>query len=153
MKIKHAFNPVIIATLFIAVVLSGCSSTPKIPDSVYLFDNLEQVKSVNNFRLDGWVKIDNRSLIVRSSPSKSYLMVLAYPNPDLRFNDALMISSTAGSVNANFDTVSVVSKSATNIPVPISAIYKISSRDEEKAVKAEIENRTKLFQQQLAPAN
>lgn len=122
------------------LIISACSSAPQVPDSVYQFDQLESVKRVQNYRLDGLVTIDNRSLIVRTSPSKSYLFILAYPNNDLKYNNAVMISSTAGSVQVNFDTVTVL-QGGSSVPVVISAIYKLDSRDQEKAIVAEINRR------------
>ncbi|CAH0992349.1 hypothetical protein SIN8267_02468 [Sinobacterium norvegicum] len=129
----------------LSVVVAGCSSAPQIPDSVYQFDQLESVKRVQNYRLDGWVTIDNRSLIVRTSPSKSYLFVLAYPNNDLKFKNAIAISSTAGSVQVNFDTVSVI-QGGSSVPVVISTIYKLDSRDQEKEIIAEINSRREKAQ-------
>lgn len=51
-----------------------------------------------------------------------------------------MISSTAGSVQVNFDTVTVL-QGGSSVPVVISAIYKLDSRDQEKAIVAEINRR------------
>lgn len=71
-------------------------------------------------RLDGWRPIDRDTLIVWTTPFKPYLVELSRPSYDLRFAQAIGVTSTAGTVYAKFDSVIV-----DGLRYPIRAIYQI----------------------------
>ena len=91
----------------------------------YQFQELPEVQKFNRWSIDGWSVVDRRSLIVRTSPSTSYLLVLQRDLPGIRFNDAIALTSTGSQVHARFDTVRVLDRHASRIPVPIAKIYKL----------------------------
>ena len=110
-------------------LLGACSSTPYVQPDRYTFDQLTEVKSINNYQLSGWESIDQQSFFINTSPSKYYLLVLRRKDPSLKFREGLAISSTAGSVTARFDTVSTRDGVRKNT---IAHIYKLNKADKQQ---------------------
>lgn len=104
----------------------------------YQFDELPEVKGFSNWSINGWTAVDRQSLIVRTSPSTAYLLILQRRAPGLRSGNAIALSSTASRVHAKFDTVSTVDRYVSNIPIPIAKIYKLKGKEQRKQVKAQI---------------
>ncbi len=104
----------------------------------YNFDNLQTVDRFNNWSINGWNVIDQRSLIVRTSPSRAYLIILDRRLWDLRFSETIAISSTASSVHAGFDTVRVFNRHGINIPARIVKIYRLEGREQRRWVRDQI---------------
>lgn len=104
----------------------------------YQFDELPEVKGFMNWSIDSWTAVDRQSLIVRTSPSKSYLLILQRKLPSLRSNNAIALSSTGSRVHARFDTVQTFDRHFANIPVAIAKIYKLEGKEQRKQVKAQI---------------
>jgi len=119
--------------------LTACASEPKVsadPDK-YIFSDLEEVKIINNWKLHGWVEVDENSLIVRTTPKTSYLLILTRPNYDLKRAQGIVVTTTAGSVEARFDSVSTLNKRG--IRYPIARIYKLEEgKDQRNEIKARI---------------
>jgi len=85
---------------------------------------LERVDRIHLFRsVDGWRPIDSDTLIVWTTPSKPYLIELSRKSYDLRFVEAIGVTSTAGDIYEKFDDI-VVDGS----PYPIQAIYKLDRK-------------------------
>ena len=80
--------------------------------------------------------IKQQSLIIQTSPSQFYLLVLSRRHSQLRFAEVVLVSSTSGQVRVSFDTVSTPRDR--NLKVPIAAIYKLKGRDQVAAIKAQI---------------
>lgn len=132
-----------IRVLLISTVMSllvACASEPKQPidPNKYVFDDLTEVDVITNWRLQGWTEIDENSLIVRTGPKTSYLLILSRPNYDLKMAQGIIVSTTAGSVKARFDAVSTLRKKG--IRYPIERIYELEGKDQRNAVKALILN-------------
>lgn len=127
-----------LASLMFALSISACSSTPTGPVDLtkYNFPDIETVDSISNWTLDNWNAIDNRSLIVQTSPRDYYLFVLSVPNPDLRFALGVLITSSVGQVQARFDTVSTPMDP--EMRSPIDKIYKLSGQAQVKEVTQQI---------------
>lgn len=117
------------------LALAACSSTP-VDQNKYVFDDLKEVDVITDWRLDGWTEIDANSLIVRTGPKTSYLLVLTRPNHDLKFSQGIAVTSTAGSVKARFDSVSTLNKKG--IRYPIARIYELEGKDQRNEIKARI---------------
>jgi len=81
------------------------------PGSGELADLLADSNPVDSFSLlgytEGWQALDDRNLVLRISPSRSYLISLRTPSPDLRFANTIALTSTAGRVTNRFDEVIV----------------------------------------------
>lgn len=89
---------------------------------------LEQVDRIHHFgRIDGWRVIDRDTLIVWTTPSRPYLIELKRRSPDIRYSEAIGVTSTAGTTYAKFDSIRV-----RGLDYPIEAIYKLS-RDEARS--------------------
>lgn len=105
----------------------------------YTFDDLKEVKSINNWKLHGWTYIDSRSLIVRTSPNKRYLLVLSRENMHLDKNTAIIVTSSAGSVKTRYDSVST--KRDNGIRSSIKKIYVIESKEQADKVITRIQGK------------
>ncbi|NRB39156.1 MAG: hypothetical protein HRU20_11920 [Pseudomonadales bacterium] len=124
--------------LFFLNLLVACAVEPAQPPdpNKYIFDHLQEVKAIQNWALDGWTVIDNRSLIIQTSPKTSYLLILTRENRGLTFANHILISSTAGRVMAKFDTVAVPGEGM--LQTPIERIYKLDGKEQIDAIKASI---------------
>lgn len=118
--------------------IAVANQTSDVEPNDYQFAELEQVDRITRYQIDGWQYVDARSLIVDVSPRRSYLLILDRPTRDLRFADAIQISSTGSSVHARFDTVRALDRNHFNIPVSIERIYKLEGREQRKQVKESI---------------
>ncbi len=125
-------------TAIACVFLAACASEPQITGdpNKYLFSDLEEVDSIQNWKLDGWNVVDNQSVIVYTSPATSYLLILMRPDHNLNFAEALLISSTAGRVMARFDTVTTARDRV--LKTPIERIYKLKGKEQIAAVRKQI---------------
>ncbi|MGI9295559.1 MAG: DUF6491 family protein [Pseudomonadales bacterium] len=132
---------VLIALSMISVAFASQAEIEKKPFAVaekYQFDNLPVVKGFNNWSIDGWNVIDPQSLIVRTSPSTAYLLILQRRSLDLRFTEQIALSSTGSFVHAKFDTVRALDRHHFAVPISIAKIYQLKGRDQRKLVKAQI---------------
>ncbi len=109
-------------------------------DEKYYFDNLETVDRFNNWSINGWNVIDQRSLIVHASPSRADLIILDRRLWDLRFSETIAITSTASSIYAGFDTVRVYNRHGINIPARIVKIYRFEGKEQRRRVRDQILN-------------
>lgn len=107
-------------------------------DQKYRFDNLETVERFNNWSINGWNMIDQQSLIVHTSPSKAYLIILDRRLRDLRFSQSIAISSTLSTIHSRFDTVRVLNHYGMNFPARIVKIYRLEGKEQRRLVKDQI---------------
>ncbi|WP_299809146.1 DUF6491 family protein [uncultured Shewanella sp.] len=128
----------LVSLLFI-LVLAGCASSEASKERIakYTFPELEQVNSIDNFRMDGWESIDRYSLILTSRPRQSYLLILGGGLNDLNFAQGLLVTSTLGKVEVGFDSVSTVQDPM--MKAQIKRIYKLENKEQKNAIKAKIE--------------
>ncbi|GIU18727.1 MULTISPECIES: DUF6491 family protein [unclassified Shewanella] len=126
-------------SLLLIVLLAGCTSSEASKEraAMYTFPELEQVNSIDNFRIDGWESIDRYSVIVNSRPRQSYLLILSGGLTDLNFAQGLLVSSTLGKVEVGFDSVSTVQDPM--MKSQIKRIYKLENKQQKNAIKAKIE--------------
>tara|TARA_B100000809_G_scaffold29239_1_gene25364 strand:- start:3900 stop:4307 length:408 start_codon:yes stop_codon:yes gene_type:complete len=131
-------NYYIAAMLVVLLCLGACTSEPKIPQdpNKYVFSDLNEVDAINHWRLHGWSEVDENSLIVRTGPKTSYLLILTRPNYDLNMAQGIIVSSTAGSVRARFDSVSTLRKKG--LRYPIARIYQLEGKKQRNDIKARI---------------
>jgi len=79
---------------------------------------VDRIQTFN--RIDSWRPIDRDTLIIWATPFRPYLVELSRPSMDMRFEQSIGVTSTAGTVYAKFDHVIV-----DGIRYPIRAIYEI----------------------------
>ncbi|GIU17041.1 hypothetical protein TUM4261_36220 [Shewanella sp. c952] len=127
-----------IVILGFSLILAGCTATETATERValYTFPELEQVYSIDNFRMDGWEEVDKYTVIVNSRPRESYLFVLSGGLNDLRFAQGLLITSTLGKVEVGFDTVSTPQDPL--MKAQIKRIYRLKDKAEKEAIKQQI---------------
>jgi hypothetical protein len=132
-----------IAILLTTLSMQGCAASPVTIDSVYTFDEYEQVDSISILNLQGWEVIDNQSLIVQTGPSNYYLLVLRNKMPDLNVAETILFSSTGTRIVAGMDCVEVVGPTCSPeaIPVVIDTIYKLGGRDDVQRIRRQISGR------------
>jgi hypothetical protein len=73
-----------------------------------------------------WQPIDDHTVVLWSTPFNAYLVELAYPSYDLKFVQAIGVSSSGSRVYARFDALQI-----RGFRYPINNIYKLS-REEAK---------------------
>lgn len=104
----------------------------------YRFDNLPTVDHFQNWNIDGWNVIDQRSLIVYTSPSRSYLLILDRRLPELPFAERIAVTSTGSTIYSRFDKVHVLDRVGINIPANIVRIYRLDGRQQRQFVEHQI---------------
>jgi hypothetical protein len=138
MSAKYYFAAVFTLSTFL---LFGCSTTPLVIDDKYRFSEFETVDSITSHRISGWQSIDSQSLIVETSPSTWYLLVLMHKVRDLNFSEAITLSATGTQIQAKFDCVQVEStRCLASTAAPIDTIYKLNDRSSVQYVKNRIRN-------------
>ena len=125
----------LLCACLLALFLGACSSQPPSEEDEfnYTFVGLPEVTEIRNYRLSGWQSIDSRSLILSTSPRRSYLLILKRPLSSLTTSEGLLVSSTAGQVKARFDTVSTPRSGLDK--VVILRMYQLNGSDEVAQVK------------------
>jgi len=95
---------------------------------------LQPVEKVTTFRLDSWASLGEWHLMVRTSPSKAFLLALDSRCPDLTYSHSLLLKQQiSSSLMARFDAVATV-----DTPVPqcrIERIYPLT-KEQDKALRA-----------------
>ncbi|MDO6613039.1 DUF6491 family protein [Shewanella sp. 1_MG-2023] len=122
------------------LLLTACTASESAQKkaALYQFDELVEVNSIDNFRMDGWRTMDNRTVFVDSRPRETYLLVLNGVDSNLKFAQALVVSSRMGKVTVGFD--SVMTGSEPRSRTQIKKIYRIESKEQEQQVRAKIES-------------
>lgn len=110
------------AALLLGTSSMATASSKPAPDVDY--SNLEQVGQIRLLnRLDGWSRLDDDSIIVWTSPSRPFLIDLKRKSRDLRFAQAIGVTSSAGTVSERFDSIVV-----DGLRYPIKSIYKLDRK-------------------------
>lgn len=129
-------NIVVATALSLSAVAASAALKP-LPEK-YQFDQLPEVERFSRWSIDDYTMVDRQSLIVRTSPSKAYLLILQRRVPGIGFNNAIALTSTGSQIHARFDTVQLIDRHFSSIPVPIAKIYKLDGREQRKQVKTKI---------------
>ncbi len=95
---------------------------------------LQSIPTITTFTLDSWSSLGERYLIIRTSPSRPYLIELNSRCPGLDFANAILTEqSTSTSLSARFD--SITPGNSPGIPCQISKIYPLT-KEQAKALQA-----------------
>lgn len=133
----NVFRNIAVVTALSFVAIGAYAAVKPLPEK-YQFDQLPEVERFSRWSIDDYTVVDGQSLIVRTSPSTSYLLILQRKLPGIRFNRAIALTSTGSQIHARFDTVQIIDRHASRIPVPIAKIYKLDGREQRKQVKSKI---------------
>ncbi|HEU4620137.1 MAG TPA: DUF6491 family protein [Gammaproteobacteria bacterium] len=128
----------IIAIAALGLALTGSARAEQIKanaevdvGSKPLVAGLEEVDSIPALvRPDSWSAVDDDTLIVWATPFDPYLVKLYRPSPDLRFAQAIGLTSFGTRIYAKFDSVKIAGFS-----YPIRGIYKLSRADAKELAK------------------
>jgi hypothetical protein len=94
---------------------------------VEIVPELERIESFTLLtRPYSWTPVDEDTVIVWATAFRPYLVELAFPSRDLKFTDAIGVTSVGSRVYAKFDSVQV-----RGLRYPIESIYKLT-REEAK---------------------
>ncbi len=85
----------LVACLF-AMLLGGCEHLDNLKYEDYAG---APISSFWMPSLDGWTVVDDKALVIRTQLSKSYLVKVSGFCPNLKFANAIGVTSTAGSVD------------------------------------------------------
>lgn len=100
---------------------------------------LKQVKRIQQYKIDSWQAVDQYSLIIDGTPSTKYLVVFKNRCRDLRFATAIAAPTKGGSMQAGFDSISIIDRDKHPMPCMIKSIYEINGdRGKVKAIKAQV---------------
>lgn len=139
MKYHHIYP--YFSCLFLIFFITACTSTPQeVEDpNKYIFPELKEVSSIRDYDIDSWSEVDKKSLIVNTSPSKSYLIILRKANHDLKFAHAISFGKE-GRIFSKFDRIHIINTTQDIEPLPayIERIYKLESKEQKKQIRAKI---------------
>ncbi len=122
---------ILFATLFpLLLALSGCASPPR--EEVTVEDRLAQrgyqrgetVRSIQNYRLDGWHFLDSRNLMIETGPRQRYLVQLRASCPELSTASSIGFTSTAGQLS-HFDKIVLEDGSGMRRDCIIDQLYRL----------------------------
>lgn len=138
--IKMQTARISLLALVLSILLVSCSGIPPRVDSKYEFPQFKQVDKILSYDVDSWQAVDNQSLVVQTSPSKFYLLILRRPLHELRFAEVIELSSTGPSIYAKFDCVKVYSRHCGPDPIAVSIhkIYALQGRQQVQVAKQQI---------------
>lgn len=91
-----------LSIILISLALASCASLDKLKndDGLKYQDYAgEPIRSFSMPRLDGWTVVDDKLLVVRTNINQEYLIKVAGFCPDLKFANAIGVTSFAGNVD------------------------------------------------------
>jgi len=129
----------VLSSMLISACVGGMIELPK----KYALDGqLEQVSRIYKFRIMDWERVDNQSLIIETSPSSYYLLILKIPSPELIFRNRIRISSTGSMIRAGLDEVIISNSANMKFSYPIDRIYRIKGRDQMRTIRDQLTGET-----------
>jgi hypothetical protein len=97
-----------------ALLLAGCSSgIPRHDSQAQIRERYQSYAAppIDRFTWLGhfysWESLGNNQLVVYTTPSDAFLLTVRPPCTDLNFSQSIGVTSTAGTVNAQLDSVTV----------------------------------------------
>jgi len=104
-----------------AVARDGASSADSATDQ----PPYEQVDSFLIWKRPySWQPVDDKTVIVWSTPFDAYLVALAFPSHDMKFVQAIGVSSSGPRVYAKFDAITI-----RGFRYPSNSIYRLSREE------------------------
>ena len=129
----HIFN------MLILLILSSCTTASMtLPEKYSLDDQLERVTGISRYRVTEWHEVDQQSLIIKTGLSEYYLLVLDIPSNLLLFTDRISITSSASTILAGFDRVTLYYPGSLMDSYKIERIYRIKDRKQMRSIKKQL---------------
>jgi hypothetical protein len=124
-------------------LLACAAGNIQIPEKYSLDGQLEQVSGIYKYTIMTWEKIDKQSLILQTSPSTYYLLVLKIPSPELLFRNRIILSSMGDMIRAGLDDVILYGGGHIRASYPIDRIYWIRGTEQMRAIRDSLTGETK----------
>lgn len=125
--------------LILSLILSSCATAPMtLPEKYSLDDQLERVNGISRYRVTEWHEVDQQSLIIKTGLSEYYLLVLDIPSNLLLFTDRISITSSASTILAGFDRVTLYYPGSFMDSYKIERIYKIKDSKQMRSIKKQL---------------
>ena len=137
---NNTMNKIQLVTSILIIWLIGTTAAlgrDWMPEKYDLDNQLTRVDGMPNTNIMGWEKIDNQSLVVQTSPSRFYLIVLSYPAYNLPFTETIGISGLNLAIRPGFDSVIVHGPAYTDRYI-INRIYKLQNRAQTREIEAQL---------------
>jgi hypothetical protein len=87
------------ASLALVLTLTACASTLKKDELKYQDYAGEPISSFWMPRQDGWSRVDDTHIVIRTQINKEYLLTITGFCPDLNFAEAIGVTSTGNTVD------------------------------------------------------
>ena len=95
--------------------------------STYLAENvISSVDKLSLFSIDSWTPLDNKHLILWTSPQRPFLLSLQRHCQDLRFAEAISLTNNTSTLHARFDAVIVQDGFFSKMPCYIEEIHPLN---------------------------
>jgi len=144
----------IFLTLISLLTISACAvGNIQLPEKYVLDRQLKQVTMIYKSRIISWERVDNQSLILQTSPSNYYLIVLKISAPELPFSYRIKLSSTGTMIRAGLDEVIIFNASHMKVSYPIDRIYRIDGSEQMRAIRDQLTNKTATGQKDKHPVS
>lgn len=101
------------------------------------FEKLEEVPYITNFNMMGWNKVDTQSLIIQTSPSDFYLIILNTRSDDLAFAEKIQVEGIGTMVHSGSSRVIVYGENRQDSFV-IDRIYRFKDAEENRAITEQL---------------
>jgi hypothetical protein len=128
-----------LAIIFVVLCLTAISfaASSGLPAKYDLDKQLEKVDSIYKYKFMSWERIDNQSLVVQTSPSDYYLIVLSSPSNRLPFTESISINSLNDTVKPGYNNV-IVRGDGFKEEYIINKIYKFKDSKQVKEMEAQL---------------
>ena len=134
-KQQALFVKLLSLTLLVMWV-SACQLTPSKPLSAYVFPELQALSQIDDFQLQDFKVLDDRSLIVWDLSRRAYLLILTQNDYDLSGAIEIVVTHRLGPVQVNVD--GVISHARRPEPTTIARIYVLTSDKQIETVSDKI---------------
>jgi hypothetical protein len=108
------------------------------PEKYNLDNQLAQVSQISNTSFIGWEKVDTQSLVLQTTPSRYYLIVLSFPAFHLPFTEDIGISGQNLMIRPGYDNVFVRDATGRWNRHIIHKIYKFENRKQVREIVARL---------------
>lgn len=119
-----------IAGMFISLLLASTYvfASGWMPEKYDLDHQLARVPNISSTNFIGWEKVDNQSMVIQTTPSRYYLIVLSYPAFNLPFTEDIGITGMNLMTRPGYDNVVIRDATGRWGKYIINRIYKFENK-------------------------
>jgi hypothetical protein len=124
---------------FVILLVSTYAAASKwMPEKYDLDHQLTKVEAISNTSYIGWEKVDSQSLVLQTSPSRYYLIVLSFPAFNLPFTEDIGITGMNLMTRPGYDNVMVREATGRWEKYIINKIYGLEDRKQAREIIAQL---------------